>query len=79
AARTAGSDGDADGVTLFAVPKDAAGVRHDVVRLVDSAMASHVTFDNVELDGDCVIGEVDGGRALLNRVLDAGRVGAAAE
>jgi alkylation response protein AidB-like acyl-CoA dehydrogenase len=37
AARTAGSDGDADGVTLFAVPKDAAGVRHDVVRLVDSA------------------------------------------
>lgn len=79
AARTSGSDDDADGVTLFAVPKDAAGVRHDVVRLVDSAMASHVTFDNVELDGDCVIGEVDGGRALLNRVLDAGRVGAAAE
>lgn len=79
AARTSGSDGDADGVTLFAVPKDAAGVRHDVVRLVDSAMASHVTFDNVELDGDCVIGEVDGGRELLNRVLNAGRVGAAAE
>ncbi|KAJ8138408.1 hypothetical protein OY671_008380 [Metschnikowia pulcherrima] len=42
-------------------------------------MASHVTFDNVESDGDCVIGEVDGGRALSNRVLDAGRVGAAAE
>ncbi|MFC4295743.1 acyl-CoA dehydrogenase family protein [Novosphingobium tardum] len=79
AARTSGGDADTDGVTLFAVPKDAAGIGHNSVRLVDSAMASHVTFDNVELDGDAVIGEIDGGRALLNRVLDAGRVGAAAE
>ncbi len=79
AARTAGNDDDADGVTLFAVPRDAAGIGHNAVRLLDSSMASHVTFDNVELDGDCVIGEVDGGRALLNRVLDAGRIGAAAE
>jgi alkylation response protein AidB-like acyl-CoA dehydrogenase len=79
AARTSGSDSDADGVTLFAVPKDAAGIVHDNVRLVDSAMASHVKFDGVELDGDCVIGEVDGGRALLDKVLLAGRVGAAAE
>lgn len=79
AARTAGSDSDADGVTLFAVPKEAAGITHNSVRLVDSAMASHVTFEGVELDGDCVIGEVDGGRALLGKVLSAGRIGAAAE
>ncbi|USA39784.1 acyl-CoA dehydrogenase family protein [Pelagerythrobacter marinus] len=79
AARTSGADDDADGVTLFAVPKDAAGLNHDSVRLVDSAMASHLTLDGVELDGDAVIGEVDGGREVLNRMLDAGRVGAAAE
>ena len=79
AARTSGSDDDADGVTLFAVPKDAAGLGHNSVRLVDSSMASHLTLDGVELDGDAVIGEVDGGREVLNRVLDAGRVGAAAE
>jgi alkylation response protein AidB-like acyl-CoA dehydrogenase len=79
AARTAGADDDDDGITLFAVPKDAAGVGHNSVRLVDSSMASHVTFDGVELDGDAVIGEVDGGRAVLGKVLDAGRVGAAAE
>ncbi|MCX7284870.1 MAG: acyl-CoA dehydrogenase [Novosphingobium sp.] len=79
AARTSGSDNDADGITLFAVPKDASGVTHENLRLVDSAMASNVTFDNVELDGDCVIGEVDGGRALLNKVINAGRIGAAAE
>lgn len=79
AARTSGSDSDADGITLFAVPKDAVGVSHENLRLVDSAMASNVTFDNVELDGDCVIGDVDGGRALLNKVLAAGRIGSAAE
>ena len=79
AARTSGADDDADGVTLFAVPKDAAGLGHNAVRMVDSSMASHLTLDGVELDGDAVIGEVDGGREVLNRVLDAGRVGAAAE
>ena len=79
AARTSGSDSDADGITLFAVPQDANGMSHDSVRLVDSSMASHVTFDGVELDGDAVIGEVDGGREVLNAMLMAGRVGAAAE
>lgn len=79
AARTSGNDSDSDGITLFAVPKDAAGLSHDAVRLVDSSVASHITFDGVELDGDAVIGEVDGGRDVLNKMLMAGRVGAAAE
>jgi alkylation response protein AidB-like acyl-CoA dehydrogenase len=79
AARTAGSDDDADGITLFAVPRDAAGLNQDAVRLVDSSMATHVKLENVQLDADAVIGEVDGGREVLNRVLAAGRVGAAAE
>ncbi|MGB3754499.1 MAG: acyl-CoA dehydrogenase family protein [Parerythrobacter sp.] len=79
AARTSGSDSDANGITLFAVPKDANGMRHDSVRLVDSSMATHTTFDGVELDGDAVIGEVDGGREILNAMLNAGRIGVAAE
>ena len=79
AARTSGADDDAEGITLFAMPKDASGMSHDAVRLVDSSMATHTKFDAVELDGDAVIGEVDGGRAVLNKMLLAGRVGAAAE
>ncbi len=79
AARTSGSDSDAEGITLFAVPKGASGMTHENLRLIDSAMASNIRFDNVELDGDCVIGDVDGGRALLNKVVNAGRIGAAAE
>jgi len=79
AARTSGSDEDEDGLTLFAVPKDAAGLTQDSVRLVDSSMATHMKFDNVELDGGTVIGEVDGGREVLNAMLAAGRLGSAAE
>ncbi len=78
-ARTAGSAVDRDGITLFAVPRDAPGISHDMVRLVDGSLASHVRFDGVECDGGAVIGDVDGGRAVLDRVLAAGRVGAAAE
>ena len=79
AARTSGSDDDEDGITLFAVPRDAAGLDHAAVRLVDSSVATHMKLDGVELDGDAVIGEVDGGREVLNRMLNAGRLGAAAE
>ena len=79
AARTSGGNSDNDGVTLFAVPKDASGMSQEAVRLVDSSVATHLKLDGVELDGDAVIGEVDGGREVLNKMLHAGRVGAAAE
>lgn len=79
AARTAGSPEDADGVTLFAVPKDAANLSAEPQRLADASLAARMTFDGVEVDADAVIGEVDGGRAVLNALLGAGRTGAAAE
>ncbi len=77
-ARTAGAEGESDGLTLFAVPKDA-GQTADPRRLVDSSLVSHVKFDGVDVDADAVIGDVDGGWSVLTKLLDAGRVGAAAE
>jgi len=79
AARTAGSPGETEGITLFAVPKDAAGLDVDNVALVDSSKAARLRFDNVELDADAVIGEVDFGWTTLKAALDAGRAGTAAE
>jgi alkylation response protein AidB-like acyl-CoA dehydrogenase len=78
-ARTSGSPGERDGITLFAVPKDARGFGTDNVALVDSSKAARLTFDNVELDADAVIGDVDAGWRPLSRALNAGRAGAAAE
>jgi alkylation response protein AidB-like acyl-CoA dehydrogenase len=79
AARTGGAPGETEGLTLFAVPRDAAGLTHENVALVDSSKAARLAFDNVELDADAVIGEVDDGWLPLSRALTAGSAGAAAE
>jgi alkylation response protein AidB-like acyl-CoA dehydrogenase len=79
AARTAGSPGETDGITLFAVDKGASGLELENVALADSSKAARLRFDNVEVDADAVVGEVDGGWAPLSRALNAGRAGAAAE
>ncbi len=79
AARTGGASGETDGLTLFAVEKDASGLSAASERTLDSAMAARLRFDNVAVDADAVVGEVDQGWAVLTRLLGAGRAGAAAE
>lgn len=79
AARTGGAPGETEGLTLFAVEKDAAGLSIEGARTVDSAMAARIGFDGVEITADAVIGDVDGGWALLSKMLNAGRTGSAAE
>ena len=79
AARTGGSTGEESGITVFAVPKDTAGMTLEVDRLVDSALSARVTFDGVQIDADAVVGEVDAGWGPLTKLLDAGRLGASAE
>ncbi|EMD82754.1 acyl-CoA dehydrogenase family protein [Pacificimonas flava] len=79
AARTGGSAGDADGITLFAVEKGAKGLKADPRRLADASIAARLEFDNVEVTADAVIGEVDGGWGPLNALLGAGRAAASAE
>jgi alkylation response protein AidB-like acyl-CoA dehydrogenase len=78
-ARTAGAAGEEAGITLFAVPQDVAGLTADPQRLADSSLAARLSLDGVQVDADAVIGEVDGGWSVLTKLLDAGRVGAAAE
>ena len=79
AARTSGDDDDADGITLFLVDASAAGVETRRTTMVDSRNAADIRLDGVEVDGADVIGEVGKGAAILERVLDAGRICLAAE
>jgi alkylation response protein AidB-like acyl-CoA dehydrogenase len=79
AARTTGSPGETEGITLFAVPKDAAGLAVESLAMVDSSKSARLTFSDVALDADAVIGEIDGGWEPLSRALKAGRAGASAE
>jgi alkylation response protein AidB-like acyl-CoA dehydrogenase len=68
-----------DGLTLFAVEREAPGLEIEGVRLADSSIGARLTFTNVEVDADAVVGEVGGGGEVLGRLLTAGRTGAAAE
>jgi alkylation response protein AidB-like acyl-CoA dehydrogenase len=68
-----------EGLTLFAVEKDAKGLEVEGVRLADSSIGARMAFDEVTVDADAVIGEVGGGAEILDRALNAGRTGAAAE
>ncbi len=79
AARTGGSAGEDAGITLFAVPADAAGLSREADRLVDSSLSARLSFDGVQVTADAVVGEVDAGWKTLSKLLDAGRAGAAAE
>jgi len=79
AARTGGSAGETDGLTLFAIEQGTSGLEVETATLADSSKAARLKFDNVAVDADAVVGEVDGGWGPLSRALNAGRAGAAAE
>jgi alkylation response protein AidB-like acyl-CoA dehydrogenase len=68
-----------EGLTLFAVEKGAAGMDVEGVRLADASIGARIDFNGVEVDADSVIGEVGAGEAVLGRVLNAARAGAASE
>ncbi len=79
ATRTGGAPGESDGLTLFLIDAQAKGVATERTMMIDSRNAARITFDNVDVTGADVIGEVDGGHAVIESVLSAGRAGLAAE
>ena len=79
AARTAGSPGATKGVTLFLVDSTANGIRAERTPMVDTHNAARVTFENVNVAADNVLGEVGGGWVTLEGTLNVGRAAVAAE
>ncbi|MBR0869747.1 acyl-CoA dehydrogenase family protein [Bradyrhizobium tropiciagri] len=79
AARSAGSAGEKDGITLFLVDPKAKGLAVERTAMVDSHNAARIVFDNVEVNADSVLGEVDQGFGLLEGVLNIGRGTVASE
>ena len=71
-ARTAGAQRDEDGITLFAVPADAAGVAMRDVRMLDGQRAADVLLRDVTVGADAVIGAVDEGWTILEAAADHG-------
>ena len=78
-ARTSGNIGDAKGLTLFLVDAKAKGIRAEVTPMVDTHNAARLTFENVNLGGDAVLGQVDAGWRALEGTLNVGRAAIASE
>jgi alkylation response protein AidB-like acyl-CoA dehydrogenase len=79
AARTAGGDDDAKGITLFLVDPKAKGIEIERTIMVDAHNAARITFNDAEVTADSVLGEVDQGSAVLDGVLNIGRAVVASE
>ena len=69
-ARTSGQDGDAEGVTLFLVPKDTAGMSFIRQWRLDSKNVAIVQLKDVEVPESHIVGEIGKGVPLLSRVID---------
>jgi alkylation response protein AidB-like acyl-CoA dehydrogenase len=73
AARTAGGDDEAKGITLFLVDPKTKGIEIERTVMVDAHNAARINFDDAEVTADSVLGEVDQGSAVLDGVLNIGR------
>ncbi|MGH1423721.1 MAG: acyl-CoA dehydrogenase family protein [Pseudooceanicola sp.] len=78
-ARTSGAPGDADGLTLFDIDADRAGLSRIAKSTVDSRDHAQLDFDSVDATGDDVVGDVDGGMAAVATALNAGQAALSAE
>ncbi|HZZ12220.1 MAG TPA: acyl-CoA dehydrogenase [Paraburkholderia sp.] len=78
-ARTDGPDDAGHGITLFLVPRDAAGVSVHGYPKIDGGRAAEVTFDNVALDDTARLGTTHEGFATLEYATACGVLALCAE
>jgi acyl-CoA dehydrogenase len=78
-ARTSGESDASDGLSLFLVDRDTSGISCRRTIMADSRNAANISFDNVTVAEDRLVGEIDSGWDILEPVLDRARVAIAAE
>jgi len=69
-ARTSGGQRDRDGVSLFIVDKNAPGVSTRDYPTVDGRRASEITFENVKLGADALLGAEGKALPVIEKVTD---------
>ena len=78
-ARTSGQAGDAQGLSLFLVDRNAAGIRATALQQLDSHAAANMEFSDVAVSAEQLLGSLDSGMDILEPALDVARAGLAAE
>ena len=77
--RTRSGEDSNEGISLFLVPADAKGLRSDDTELLDNHRQSVLHLDGVVVGREQLLGPLHGGFPILQKVLDRGRIGLAAE
>lgn len=70
AARTSGTAGDASGISLFLVDKAQVGITTCEFKTIDGRRACDITFDNVLIPGDTLLGQDGSALSLLEETAD---------
>ena len=78
-ARSSGAQRDSEGVSLFIVPTGAQGLSRRDYPTVDAFRASEVTFENVKVASEALLGEEGGGLPVLQQAIDEGTLAIGSE
>jgi alkylation response protein AidB-like acyl-CoA dehydrogenase len=78
-ARTSGAQRDRGGISVFVVEASADGLERRDYATIDGQRASDLTFDNVSVPADALIGAPDDAAPLLEQAIDEATVGLCAE
>ncbi|MFA7555936.1 MAG: acyl-CoA dehydrogenase family protein [Spongiibacteraceae bacterium] len=78
-ARTSASTDEDDGISLFAVPADAAGISMRKYKTYDGRGACELTLDQVFVGAETLVGPVNKALPLLNKAIQRATLGVSAE
>ena len=78
-ARTSGEQCDEQGISLFLVPADAAGLERIDYRMMDGQRVANVVLKDVAIPAGNLVGELDGGYALIEKVVMEANLALSAE
>lgn len=78
-ARTSGSAGDVNGISLFAVPASTAGVSISAYKTVDAHAAAEIVLDGVSVPKTALVGAVNQGFAALAAAVEDATLAVCAE
>lgn len=79
AAKTGSQEDGTEATSLFLVDPNANGISAERTIMLDSRNSARVDFNEVEISGDALIGNIDDGEHILRKVLNAGRAAVSAE
>ena len=78
-ARTSGNSGELAGLTLFILDSNSDDINRIKLDMADSRNYANIEFNNVKCSKKNVLGAVESGGEVVERILDIGRIAMAAE